>query len=135
MVNESVMKNPTSTKFYQLIKRSRTKTESKPAYIQVDGTCIRYFDPEKQRQKFAEYFDDPALRKDQNYDNVFLDSYNMRCEETETKCCDESEIEICISEAEVGTAIDKLNSGKALDEYGLAPGHFKAVKPGHQLLK
>ena len=46
----------------------------------------------------------------------------MCCEETETKCRDESEIEICISEAEVGTAIDKLNSGKALDEYGLGPG-------------
>ena len=37
---ESVMENPSSTKFYQLIKRSRTKTESKAACIQVDGVSI-----------------------------------------------------------------------------------------------
>ena len=29
------------------------------------------------------------------YDNVFL--CNLRCEETETKCWDESETEVCIS--------------------------------------
>ena len=130
------MENPSSTKFYQLIKRSRTKTESKAACIQVDG--VKYFDPEKQRQCFAEYFEDLALPKDQNYDNVFLELCNLRCEETETKCREESETEVCISEAEVGSAIDKLNNGKSLDklnngksldEYGLASEHFKAAKP------
>ena len=112
------MENPSSTKFYQLNKRSRTKTESKADCIQVDG--VKYCYPEKQRQCFAEYFEDLALPKDQNYDNVFLELCNLRCEETETKCREESETEVCISEAEVGSAIDKLNNGKSLDEYGLA---------------
>ena len=37
---------------------------------------VRHFDPEKQRQCFAEYFEDFALPKDHNYDNVFLE---MEC--------------------------------------------------------
>ena len=73
--------------------------------------------------------EDLALLKEQNYDNVFLELCNLRCEETETKCRVESETEVCISEAEVGTAIDKLYSGNTLYEYGLASEHFKAAKP------
>ena len=70
-----------------------------------------------------------GLPKDQNYDNVFLELCDLRCNETETKCRDESETEVCIAEAEVGSAIVKLNSRKTLDEYGLASEHFKAAKP------
>ena len=78
-----------------LITKHAEKTESKAAFIQVD--VVWYFDPEKQRQCFAEYFEDLALPKDQSYDNVFLELCNLGCEETETKCCVESEIEVCIS--------------------------------------
>ena len=46
---------------------------------------VRHFDPEKQRQCFAEYFEDLALPKDHNYDNVFLELCNVRCKETEAK--------------------------------------------------
>ena len=41
----------------------------------------------------------------------------------------ENKVELHFSEAEVGTAIDNLNCGKALDEYGLVAEHFKAAKP------
>ena len=34
--------------------------------------------------------------------------------------------DLLISEADVGTAIDKLNNGKSVDEYGLSSEHFKA---------
>ena len=34
-----------------------------------------------------------------------------------------------VSETEVGTAIDKLNNGKAADEYGLSAEDFKIAKP------
>ena len=53
----------------------------------------------------------------------------MRCKETEAKFRAQSGTGVRISEAEVGTAIDELNSGKSLDEYGLASEHFKAAKP------
>ena len=39
----------------------------------------------------------------------------------------ESEIEVCIFEAEVGMTVDDLNDGKSLDEYGIALEHFKAA--------
>ena len=68
---------------YQLISRSRSKTESKATCIQVNG--VRHFGPEKQRQCFAKYFEDLALPKDPNYDNVFLELCNVRWKETEAK--------------------------------------------------
>ena len=60
------MENPASTKFYQLIKRNRSKTEYNSAFIQVDG--VKYFDPNQQPHCFARYFEE----QDQNYDNIFL---------------------------------------------------------------
>ena len=42
---DSLMEDPSSAKFYQLIKRSRPKTEC--CLFQVDGA--KYFDPEEQR--------------------------------------------------------------------------------------
>ena len=116
-----------STKFFQLIKRSRSKTESNSACIQVDG--LKHFDPDQQRHYFALYFEDLAVPKDQNYDNVFLELCNIRCKETETSYREESATDICVSEAEVGIAIDQLNNEKALDEYGLSSEHFKAANP------
>ena len=53
----------------------------------------------------------------------------MRCKETEAKFRAQSGTVVRISEADVGTAIDELDSGKSLDEYGLASEHFKAAKP------
>ena len=121
-----LMKDPSSTKFYQLIK-SRSKTESNAAYIQVDGE--KYFDPEEQRQCFAGYFEDLAVPKDQNYDNEFLELCNVRCTEAETRYREDYVIQIIVSEAEVGIVIDRLNNRKALDKYGLSSEHFKAAKP------
>ena len=93
----------------------------------VDG--LKHFDPDQQWHCFARYFEDLAVTKDQNYDNVFLELCNIRCKETETSYREESATDICVSETEVGVAIDQLNSGKALDEYGLSSEHFKAAKP------
>ena len=74
---DSLMENPASTKFFQLIKRSRSKTDSNSACIEMDG--VKYFDPDQQRHCFVRYFEDLAVPKDQNYDNVFLELCNIRC--------------------------------------------------------
>ena len=124
---DSVMENPSSKKFYQLIRRSRSKNESNTTCIQVQDT--KHFDPVQQRRCFAQYYEDLATPKDMNYDNVFLDLCNIRCADIESEYNEKSEEVLTLSESDVGSAIDKLNNGKSADEYGLSSEHFKAAKP------
>ena len=107
------MENLSSSQFFQLINRSRTKTESKTACIQV-GCVWFFFDPEAQRQCFIEFFEDLKLPKDQNFNKIFLELCHVRCMETKAKCQVEFETGVCISEADVDMAIDELNSGKSM---------------------
>ncbi|XP_053376405.1 uncharacterized protein LOC128547494 [Mercenaria mercenaria] len=124
---DPLMENPTNQKCYQFIKRSRSKTESGSACIQVKG--VKYVDTDQQRQCFAQCFEDLAVPKDQNYDNVFLELCNVRVGETENRYPCDTKTDVQVTESEVGIAIDQLNNGKALDEYGLSAEHFKASKP------
>ena len=124
---DSVMENPSSDKFYQLIRRSRSKNESNTPCIQVNNT--KHFDPNQQRRCFAQYYEDLATPKDMNFDNVFLELCNIRCNDIEAELNTKSDTVLTISEADVGPAIDKLNNGKSADEYGLSSEHFKAAKP------
>ena len=124
---DSLMENPSSNKFYQLIRRSRSNKESNTTCIQVKDE--KHFDPTQQRKCFAQYYEDLATPKDMNYDSVFLELCNLRCENFESECNTNSETELTVLESEVGPAIDKLNNGKATDEYGLSSEHFKAAKP------
>ena len=66
-----------------------------------------------------------------NYDNVFLELCSVRCANAEAEFSQNKhfDADLLISEADVGTAIDKLNNGKSADEYGLSSEHFKAAKP------
>ena len=70
-------------------------------------------------------------QKDMNYDNVFLDLCNVRCANAEAEFSQNKhfDADLFISEADFGTAIDKLNNGKSADENGLSSEHFKAAKP------
>ena len=124
---DSVMENPSSKKFYQLIRRSRSKNESNTTCIQVQDT--KHFDPVQQRRCFAQYYEYLATPKDMNYDNVFLDLCNIQCADIESEYNEKSEEVLTLSESDVGSAIDKLNNGKSADEYGLSSEHFKAAKP------
>ena len=64
-----------------------------------------------------------------NFDNVFLELCNIRCNDIEAELKTNSDTVLTISEADVGPAIDKLNNGKSADEYGLSSEHFKVAKP------
>ena len=52
-----------------------------------------------------------------NYDNVFLDLCNVRCANAKAEFSQNKhfDADLLISEADVGTAIDKLNNGKSAD--------------------
>ena len=122
---ENLMENPTSDMFYKLIKKSRSKRESNTSCLLVNGN--RHCDPAMQRKCFAEYYEDLALPKDHDYDNVFLNLCNIHCNDAEDKCLN-SDDTIILSEEDVEKAIDKLNTGKSSDEYGLFSEHFKSGK-------
>ena len=67
----------------------------------------------------------PCQKND--HDNIFLNLCNVRCNEAEEECINSKDT-IILSEDDVEKAINKLNSGKPGDEYGLFSEHFKAGK-------
>ena len=126
---DSLMENPTSKKFYQLIRQCRSSKEPGATCIQVQDE--RHFDLAQQRSCFSQYYEDQATPKDMNYDNVFLELCNVRCANVEAEFSQNKhfDADLLISEADVDTAIDKLNNEKSADEYGLSSEHFKAAEP------
>ena len=123
---DALMEKPSSEMFYKLISRSKSLKQSDTTCIQVNGQ--KHFDPEQQRVCFANYFEDLAMPKDKNYDSVFLELCNVRCRETENDFSEQTEDSLTFSNKNVEEAIDKLNSGKSPDEYGLTAEHLKAAK-------
>ena len=61
-------------------------------------------------------------------DNVFLNLCNARHSAAKDKCLN-SEDMLVLSEDVVEKAIDKLNTGKSSNEYGLCSEHFKSGNP------
>ena len=56
-----LMQNPSTEKFYQLIRKNRDSNRQKTSSIIVDGKEI--FSPEKQRKAFADYYEDLSVPK------------------------------------------------------------------------
>ena len=123
---DNLMQNPSSEIFYKLIKKSKSSKESTSTCIQIEER--KYLDPVEQRGCFAKYFEDLAMPKDRNYDNVFLELCNVRCDELESDLSSQTEECLQFSDQYVEKAIDKMNTGKSPDEYGLTAEHFKSAK-------
>ena len=120
------MENPSSDKFYKLIKNSKSSNEASSTCIQIEER--KYFDPDDQRGCFAKYFEDLAMPKDRNYDSVFLELCNIRCDEAESDFNSQTDECLLFGNEDVENAMDKMNSGKAPDEYGLSAELFKPAK-------
>ena len=75
----------------------------------------------------AEYYEDLVIPKDHDYDNIFPNLCNLRCNEAQDKSLN-SAVSLTFCEDDVDKAIDQLNTGKSTDEYGLLSEHFKAEK-------
>ena len=59
---DNLMENPSSDKFYKLIKKSKSSKEASSTYIQIEER--KYFDSDEQRGCFAKYFEDLAMPKE-----------------------------------------------------------------------
>ena len=121
----SLMENPSSNKFYQLIRKSKSSKEDSSSCIVVDG--VRYTDTTSQRKCFAQYYEDLAVPKDNGYDNVFMKLCNLRCEQNRA-CLSDSSDNLSFGEVDIEKVINKLHNGKSPDEYGISAELFKAGK-------
>ena len=101
------MANPTSEMFYKLIKKSKSKKESNTTCLVVENE--KQLDPSEQRRCFAEYYEDLAVPKDYDYDNVFLSLCNAPRSAAKDKCLN-SEDTLVLSEDDIEKAIDSLNT-------------------------
>ncbi|MEW8544540.1 MAG: hypothetical protein AB2693_13510, partial [Candidatus Thiodiazotropha sp.] len=118
-----LMKNPSTDKFYQLIRRNKGDK------VQYTG-CIRVGDkdlysPDLQRNAFAQYYEDLALPADRGYDSAYLELCSTRHEIIKQVCDESSEYLEPFTLKEVRDAVQKLNTKKAPDEFGLTAEHLK----------
>ena len=122
----SLMENPSTNMFYRLIRKIKSSKEDGSSSIVVDG--VKYTDEVSQRKCFAQYYEDLAVPKDNDYDNAFLKLCNIRCDKAYCELSDSSDI-LSFSEPDIEKVIDKLHNGKSPNEYGISAEHFKAGKP------
>ena len=88
----------------------------------------KYFDPDDQRGYFAKYSEDLAMPKDKNYDSMFLELCNKRCDDAESGFNSQTDEFLLFIKENIENAMKKMNSGKAPDEYGLSAELFKLAK-------
>jgi hypothetical protein len=116
---------PDQKTFFQLIRRNHAEVRSKiPDCIKkgVKTVCT----PEEQRELFAEYFEELATPKDApNFNNQHLKDRERRFKLIKEISKSEEKKKIIVTIKEVKKAIQKLNSGKAADEYGITAEHVK----------
>ena len=107
---EDLMSNPTTEKFYQLIRRNRTSGVKQTSSLMVSGKEI--YSSDGQRDAFAKYYEDLSVPKDNGYDAAFLELCNVRHELINQLCEDSSETTNPVTPEEVSKAISQLNTKK-----------------------
>ena len=104
----ALMENPSTKMFYRLIRKSKSSKEASSSCIVVDG--VKHSDAASQRKCFAQYFEDLAVPKDNDYDNVFLKLRNIRCDKIQSELSNSGK-ELSFSESDIERSIDKLHYG------------------------
>ena len=119
---EKLMTNPSSKQFYQLIKRNKNTASSTQCIKVGDREC---YSPDEQCKAFAKYYEDLSAPRESEYEDTYLNLCSVRQNVTEQYLKEENPNEIVFTVSEVETSIQKLNSGKSPDEYGLCAEYFK----------
>ena len=109
---EDLMCNPTTEKFYQLIRRNRWNGGQQISSLLVEGKEL--YPPDSQRKAFAKYYEELSTSKDKGYDSAFLELCNVRHELINQLYKESSEILQPDTPEEVGKAISQLNTKKLL---------------------
>ena len=114
-VSRKAFYNALTEMFYRLIRKSQSSKEVSSSCIVVDG--VKRLDAASQRKCFAQYYEDLAVPKDNDYDNVFLKLCNIRCDKIQSELSNSCK-ELSFSETDIEKFIDKLQNGKSPDGYG-----------------
>ena len=118
------MTNPSSKQFYQLIKRNKNTASSTQCIKVGDREC---YSPDEQCKAFAKYYEYLSVPRESEYEDTYLNLCSVRQNVIEQYLKEESPNEM-FTVSEVETSIQKLNSGKSPDEYGLCAEHLKFGK-------
>ncbi|CAG2185445.1 CARNMT1 [Mytilus edulis] len=70
------MDNPNTQLFYRLINRGRSNSRTTTNCLKIDGEYI--FCHEDQRKRFAQYYEDLSVPKEEIYDNSYLNLCKIR---------------------------------------------------------
>ncbi|CAC5387677.1 unnamed protein product [Mytilus coruscus] len=123
-IYSEIMDNPSMKNFYQLINRNRGQSKTSTTSIKKGPECD-ISDPKNQAKRFSQYMEDLFVPKDNSYENTFLELCTAR-----TNAIDpiyenmDTELEP-LSETEIFKPIGKLNTGKAMDAFGISAEHLK----------
>ena len=117
----------TSSNFYRLINRNSRGSKSTVALVENGHRLI---DPREQCRGFASFYEDLAIPRDSSSfdtdykDRISADLYLIR-KVAEDTCEPVPDVTHC----DIETAIKKLHTKKAADEFGLVSEHLKIA--GH----
>ena len=124
----NLMDNPDTKTFHRLIRKHKSQPNSTSTMIIKDQNGDEIIDHVKQSEIFAEFYEDLATPSNADqFDNVFLEECEMRYNLINNIVNNQTiQDELTkFSPLEIKNAIDKLNTGKASDGYGLSTEHFK----------
>lgn len=124
---QKIMENPSTELFYRLINRNRRTRNNTSNCLEIDGEID--FSTDNQRKAFRAYYEDLSLPKDDEYDSSYMDLCKTRQNLVEQYYKDHPvQASESYTELEVKTSIERLNTGKSADEFGLTAEHLKHAK-------
>ena len=97
--------------------------------MEIDGKLD--YSVDNQRQAFARYYEDLSVPKEDSFDSTYLELCNVRQNLVEQFYGENITTIQPYTNKDISTSIDKLNTGKSPDEFGLAAEHLKYSKKYH----
>jgi hypothetical protein len=120
---KKIMENPNTQHFYKLINRNRQSCTSATNCIRVNDKYM--FSKDEQRIAFAKYYEDLSIPKEELFDNSYVNLCKIRQSLLEEELEKVNYATEPFTEEEVQNSIDKLNTNKSSDEYGISAEHLK----------
>ncbi|VDI21746.1 Hypothetical predicted protein [Mytilus galloprovincialis] len=123
---QQIMDNPNTQLFYRLINRGRSNSRTTTNCLKIDGEYI--FCHEDQRKRFAQYYEDLSVPKEEIYDNSYLNLCKIRQNYVQEALEEYEHNPELFTDTDIEKAIDCLNTKKSPDEFGLTAEHLKYAK-------
>jgi hypothetical protein len=123
---QKIMENPNTQLIYKLINRNRQSCTSATNCIRVHDKHM--FSKDEQRLAFSKYYKDLSIPKEELFDNSYVNLCNIRQSLIEEELENVHYAIEPFTEEEVQNSIDKLNTNKSSDEYGISAEHLKNSK-------